>query len=89
MELKKPPLNEWARIVNSHFLQSPYEGKDWESVRKDLIKEGTELIDREVTAARKDEVTKACTVWEEQPTLPATYLIRRLAALNPTKEKAE
>ena len=33
----KPKVNKVATIVNSMFLDSPYEGKDWEQVRKDLI----------------------------------------------------
>lgn len=35
---RKPKVNEAAGIINSMFLDSPYEGKDWEAVRKDLIK---------------------------------------------------
>ena len=36
-EYQNPPVNEVARIINQHFLDSPYEGKDWETVRKSLI----------------------------------------------------
>lgn len=36
-ELKEGKGCPIAGIVNSLFLTSPYEGKDWESVRKDLI----------------------------------------------------
>lgn len=36
---KRPKLNIVANIVNSHFLDSDYQGKDWEVVRKSLIKE--------------------------------------------------
>lgn len=29
--------NEVAGVINSLFLDSPYQGKDWEAVRKELI----------------------------------------------------
>lgn len=41
---QKPPVNEAARIVNSLFLDSDYEGKDWEAVRTKLIEEFTPLV---------------------------------------------
>lgn len=38
-ENKKPKLNLIASIVNNHFLDSDYQGKNWEEVRKSLILE--------------------------------------------------
>lgn len=54
----KPKLNHVARIVNNHFLQSPYEGKDWESVRNDLIEELTSLLTEATHEARIDELER-------------------------------
>lgn len=34
---ERPQPNEAARLVNSRFLDSDYQGKDWEAVRKCLI----------------------------------------------------
>jgi len=44
MKIKRPKLNIVANIVNNHFLDSDYRGKDWEEVRKSLIKELNEYI---------------------------------------------
>ena len=38
-----------------------------------------------ISEARADEVTRACEKWEEQPSLPATYMIDRLAQLKEKK----
>jgi hypothetical protein len=35
----RPKLNIVANIINTHFLDTCYQGKDWEAVRKSLIKE--------------------------------------------------
>lgn len=37
MKEDKPKICPISTIVNSLFLDSPYMGKDWESVRKELI----------------------------------------------------
>lgn len=49
--------------------------------RQVAISEICALIDRAVAEARKDELSKACHYWEENPTLPATYMIDRTAEL--------
>ena len=36
---ERPKLNIAANIVNNLFLDSDYRGKDWEAVRKQLIKD--------------------------------------------------
>jgi hypothetical protein len=55
----KPKVNEMARIVNSHFLDSEYQGKDWEAVRLSLIEKLTSHFQQEqeraVLEARLDE----------------------------------
>lgn len=51
--LDKPNLNEVAREVNSLFLDSPYEGKDWEAVRIALINNLEALIENETKKARE------------------------------------
>lgn len=43
-KIKKPKVNKIANVVNNHFLDSDYQGKDWEAVRKSLIKELTKLF---------------------------------------------
>ena len=58
---EKPKVNQVARIVNSHFLQSPYEGKDWDSVRNDLIDELTALVEAEIVETRIDELMQVPT----------------------------
>jgi hypothetical protein len=53
----KPKINEVARVVNSLFLNSDYQGKDWESVRKHLIIEVDDLVNRAKTIHYKDQYT--------------------------------
>lgn len=52
---KKLKVNLAANIVNNFFLDSDYQGKDWEAVRKELIKriekalkENTEQVIKEI-----------------------------------------
>ncbi len=53
-EKQRPKVNLIAFIVNSHFLDSDYQGKDWESVRKSLIEELSELFEEEKQKLIKD-----------------------------------
>ncbi len=65
-ELKKPPVNEIARIVNSHFLQTPYEGKDWDSVRKDIIEELETHYNKKIVEARQEQAEYDDRIWSER-----------------------
>ena len=38
-KIERPKVSIAAGIVNNLFLDSDYQGKDWEAVRKQLIKD--------------------------------------------------
>lgn len=56
---ERPQPNEAARLVNSRFLDSDYQGKDWEAVRKCLIADIEALLQAEFKRGEKAGEAKA------------------------------
>lgn len=56
--MNKPKLCEISAIVNNQFLSSEYDGKDWESVRKYLIKDLKKLWNTKVLKEKRSNICK-------------------------------